>query len=120
MTVAHTTTRSTKAIASQELTRLRCFWAFLSDEIEKLSICRLLIRKPAPIRQSSCFAAQLAELVDALVLGTSAKSVGVRVPHWAPKQDFRFKPDYKEPRLMRGFLLPIDRAKQPDSMTDIG
>lgn len=52
---------------------------------------------PSSIRHSSCFAAQLAELVDALVLGTSAKSVGVRVPHWAPKQDFRFDLIIKNP-----------------------
>jgi capsular polysaccharide biosynthesis protein len=55
----------------------------------------------------------LAELVDALVLGTSAKSVGVRVPHWAPKQDFRLKPDYEKPRLTRGFLLPFGTTVIP-------
>jgi hypothetical protein len=92
-------------IAMCKLTRRNCFiqkYRVFSDEFSK---SRLPIPKPSPIRRSSCFVAQLAELVDALVLGTSAKSVGVRVPHWAPKQDFRVKPDYKEPRLTRGFLL---------------
>lgn len=59
---------------------------------------------PSSIRHSSCFAAQLAELVDALVLGTSAKSVGVRVPHWAPKQDLRLNLIIKNPRNA-GFFI---------------